>query len=503
MKYILILILLGISFVDASAQNYSCVSSESKTYFTNSRGYLRGMRMDSVKVVNGNTVYYPFRTARTNYMAWADYADTMGGSWWGKQIVESTNGLTYLFNVKGDTILINNAANVGDSWIFLDDTSAVHYTAEVASIDTQAIGSLLDSVKIITLTARDVNGIVVPDSVNGLQLRLSKHSGLLTAIDFYMFPYRQFLSDSWPGTDCYFHESVGGTNHPGKDLLTYNAVAFEVPDSFQVFNYNIGHRYHFSESSSWPINNSSVSSGYKIVITNKTITPTAILYDYNYWRKTTVYPGNAAPATSYDSGASLLHIQKGLILDTTYMPEEWYSGKQRGWYYYYLPDDSSFCLKSPRYSKVSDKIINNRFGGGGPEPSYPHYHYKEGIGEIRFDNGNGHPESQSLSRGIESAGVLSDMCNPINQIVSIDEMPKGEIPMLLYPNPVHSLLHLEGPADYSWSVSVYDVFGKKVNAVQGLKGRTEIDMSGLSPGIYFLKIYAKGKLATRKITVVP
>jgi hypothetical protein len=50
---------------------------------------------------------------------------------------------------------------------------------------------------------------------------------------------------------------------------------------------------------------------------------------------------------------------------------------------------------------------------------------------------------------------------------------------------------------------LHDVFGKKVNAVQGLKGRTEIDMSGLSPGMYLLKIYAKGKLATRKITVVP
>lgn len=502
MKYLLPLLLLWSSFLfPASAQNYSCVSPEYKTYFTNSRGYLRGMRIDSVKVINGNTVYYPFLTARTNYMAWSTYADTTGGSWWGKEIIEKPDGTTGLYNYKGDTIHINNVANPGDSWVFFSDTSGVHYTAEVLAIDTQTLGGVLDSIKIVKLIARDANNIVVADSVNEIELRLSKNHGLITAIDFYLFPYRQYYID-WH-VDCYFYEAMGRTTQPGKDKLTFNYIDFKLPDSLQIFNYDTGHLYRSWTSFQSFSNGNSNSTSVKTFITDKIETGTSITYTYDFWRSITVYPGNAAPAKSYDSGfAQSFEIGDGLLMDTMYMPEQWYNGKQSGFYYYYFPNDSSFCKVSPKYDFIADVIINNRYGGGGPEPSFPAYKYKEGIGEVRFDNGNGHPDGNDISRGIDAAGIVSSPCYENNEPVSVVEAKSTEIQVLLYPNPANTLLYLENALDISFSVTLYDLFGKKMETKTTMLGsRLIMNVSALPSGMYFVHISAKGRTAVRKVTI--
>ena len=225
MKYLLpLIILLSCTCIQTSAQSYSVVSPEYKTWFTNSRHYMRGMKIDSVKTIDGNTVYYPFLTARTNYQEQVDYADSTGGSWWGKQIVESPDSISYLFNYRGDTIHVNRAANTGDSWIFFRDTSSIHYTAELIAIDTQTIGASLDSIKIIRLMAKDANNLTVADSVNEIELRLSKHHGWVSAIDFYLFPYRQFQTNGSLSVDCYFFEASGGFNATWKDKLTFARI---------------------------------------------------------------------------------------------------------------------------------------------------------------------------------------------------------------------------------------------------------------------------------------
>jgi hypothetical protein len=48
------------------------------------------MRIDSVKYVGQEKVYYPFKTARITFNHVDEYADTLGGSWWGSMIIEDT-----------------------------------------------------------------------------------------------------------------------------------------------------------------------------------------------------------------------------------------------------------------------------------------------------------------------------------------------------------------------------------------------------------------------------
>src|ERR1043165_4364812 len=69
------------------AQNYTCVQATAKHYFINGSGYLRGIRIDSTKMVNGDSVLFPFRTARGPVPnALPPPLDSNGGSWLGKTI---------------------------------------------------------------------------------------------------------------------------------------------------------------------------------------------------------------------------------------------------------------------------------------------------------------------------------------------------------------------------------------------------------------------------------
>jgi len=485
-----------------SAQHYSCVSPEYKTYFTNSRGYLRGMKIDSVRTIGGNTVHYPFLTARTNYMDWAGYADTTGGSWWGKQIVETPDSMSWMFNYSGDTVHIKRLANPGDSWVFFSDTSVIHYTAEVIAIDTQTIGADIDSVKVIRLTARDAGNIVVADSVNGIELRLSQHHGWVAAIDFYLFPYRRLATYAWPSEDTYFWEACGDSYSANRETLTFTRVAFRVPDYLEIFNFEPGYHYGSYERSN--IENESVSHVVKNVITGKVTTDTSITYTMNFWRQTDVNPGfTGQPYTTYDSGfAQLQYYHDGLIMDTLYMPEQWYSGKERGNYVYYYPGDSSFCYRSAAYFLKADKIINNRYGGGGPEPSFPEVYYKTGIGKTWFSNGVFNPELVSTRGGIHVAGDANGWCNVQNATVGIKVPGETAVRLAIYPNPASGWLTVACADADEFSLQVIDVQGRIIlYPVTYTNGSAKLDLARIPSGLYLLQVQTHAGRATRKIVV--
>src|SRR4051812_6776223 len=130
-KYILVAILFS-SYL-CNAQNYQCLQSGVKHYFINGNGYLRGIRIDSVKVIGTDMFFHPFKTLRGYH---PDYGgaftfDGAAGSWLGEEVIMQADG-TFLFdNTSKDTTVIKSQASVGDSWIFYSDSSVNYYTATV------------------------------------------------------------------------------------------------------------------------------------------------------------------------------------------------------------------------------------------------------------------------------------------------------------------------------------------------------------------------------------
>lgn len=71
----------------------------------------------------------------------------------------------------------------------------------------------------------------------------------------------------------------------------------------------------------------------------------------------------------------------------------------------------------------------------------------------------------------------------------------------VYPNPVHSTLHIQSTA---WeSFTIFDVRGNLVHSEHNSKGLSdaEIDVSSFSPGIFFLEVMVAGDKSTHKIVI--
>ena len=71
----------------------------------------------------------------------------------------------------------------------------------------------------------------------------------------------------------------------------------------------------------------------------------------------------------------------------------------------------------------------------------------------------------------------------------------------MYPNPVvHGNLVISSPNNANKQVEIYAITGSRVFA-KSVRSRENINVSNLSTGLYILKVYEEGKLATRKLLI--
>jgi len=63
----------------------------------------------------------------------------------------------------------------------------------------------------------------------------------------------------------------------------------------------------------------------------------------------------------------------------------------------------------------------------------------------------------------------------------------------IYPNPANDYFYLTGTFDGEKSISIYNSMGRLVNAITLYGKHSLVDVAGLSPGFYFIKIREKGE----------
>ncbi|MFI5196347.1 MAG: hypothetical protein ACHQD8_04595, partial [Chitinophagales bacterium] len=249
-RVLLILILFSAYF--SKAQNYQCLQSGVKHYFTNGNGYLRGIRIDSVKTSGSDVIYYPFHTSRGRYPYAAGFnalLDSNGGSWLGKKVIQRNNG-TFLFdNLWGDTVIINTQASIGDTWVFCKDTSSLYYYANVLSIDTMTVLGVLDTVKTIIINAYNGTTLITADPVNNFQIVLSKNHGFVHTFDLYTFPYHAPDSNYARGFDYYLDALIHNSTAPfipTQSNSTFALVQLTNPTGSQLYDWNVGDVFEYS-----------------------------------------------------------------------------------------------------------------------------------------------------------------------------------------------------------------------------------------------------------------
>jgi hypothetical protein len=486
------------------AQDWNCFVPGTKQYFTNSNGYLRGMRIDSVRAVGGNMVYYPFHTARGKNSMYVTF-DSTGSSWLGKNVIRQSDG-SFIFNNLFDTVFINTLAGAGDSWIFYNDTSQYYYKATVISIDTMSFAGVLDSVKRIVLTAYDSAGVFASDSMNGFEIILSKSHGFAKVFDLYTFPYHLPDSEnnygSVNGIDYYLTKSMSigafGGGWPGKLNEQFSQTNLINPTFQQLYNWKVGDVFEYSIC-------------YDGVGCISTYGPTEYKLDtvenlISLGAKTMyVCKGWVSHFTVDSTGMHVFYkttykndtfsFDNSLVIDTSLMPEEYLQPN----IYYFVSADSTFCRIGAEYI-----VYNNLLHGIGPpwyfEPIYNYSKYKPGIGLADHE----HYEFGSVNLGNYTLIYYENNDTVCGSYVaaSVPEVGNGQRTVTIYPNPANDGVTIKlGDNNIDYRIELINVFGQVVISTNATGKECRFSVNDLPSGLYEVRVSDGSEAYNQKLIV--
>ncbi len=469
----LFLIITGVS---GFSQNYQCLQTGVKHYFTNSNGYVRGIRIDSVHSYPDSLIYYPFHTLRGSYSGTMGIipTDSNGGSWLGKKVIQLNDG-TFLFdNIWHDTIIIKTQAEIGDSWIFYQDTSNVYYKAFMMSKTVKSIGSVHDSVKTMVIRAFDRDtGYVPSDPASELIIAVSKNFGFYQAFDLYLFPHRYVCPTSYCDT------ATGLVNDYFFQLCTEQQFSFvETPhiQNENLYEYNVGDifEYHVYCSGTGICQKYILDTIFSKTVTSSTETEYEI-HERGYLQSG--YP------TTYSVSYAIKNLTVTAgdfdFLNPTFMPEELGIDSK----YTYFQNDSSCGFVSPLFTIVSGELFNDF------QPCGSSSTYKVGFGQKQnYECHDPTPGNSTSSRMIYSfkngvsCGTFKYLPTEVNDILLSTDA------VTLFPNPANNNLTIRTGKPGKYTVSLTNVSGQQVLANEYDGADIVLDISTLASGFYFVSI---------------
>lgn len=151
--------------------------------------------MDTFFVSGADTVYYNFNTVRedTTHCSREDgfyeYGlNPKGASWLGEKVIAKSAGEYVFFNKLLDSVFLKPHGQTGERWRMFELGSGSYMEAAIDSVTLQDIFGVYDSVKVITLQAKDSVQNPIAHPLNAKQIRIAKHFGFTSLPHFYEFP---------------------------------------------------------------------------------------------------------------------------------------------------------------------------------------------------------------------------------------------------------------------------------------------------------------------------
>jgi hypothetical protein len=518
MKKILFIVMV-LGFYCCNAQNYDCFQSNTQHFFLNGNGYLRGIRIDSVREDNyGDTIYYPYHTQRASVCCSFIFPsmDSSGGSWLGKKVIKQTDG-TFLFDdIWQDTIVIKTLAQPGDSWTFFSDTTQKSYKAIVTSKDTMTILGAIDSVKKITLEADSAGTVNISDPLNNFQIILSKDHGFAQIFDVYTFPYRLSVNQNPDNffIDYYLNLALDNVTYDTTTIYTwmpgarklpdannsiFHLLAFYNPSYMDVYNFALGDIYEVEAGENYP---QAIMDEYlSATVVSKISNQYSVSYTWSEsWKATQSTPnGNSNTSLFYYINTGPFDTSR--IFDFTKLPEEW--GPNYVFYYYpsavNISSPGSQCANS-NYVYCKSSSYNNSYPGfvtddGGIQYLLDFTSYGIGYGQTAssttqyfgnpFDpDGSGTINSSTeqyiyTKKGDSSCGGYVPLSVPT--LSAVDNKIE------LYPNPAQNSLTISSSSGIT-EVIISNLLGQTVFSRHYNDEQVQVDLSQLPSGVYTAKI---------------
>jgi len=467
---------------ELNGQNYQQICTEGETYFKFSTNYLMSFHQDSAIAVagsQGDTLFWSYRIIK-NISGDPTCYDTEYGSALGRKILKKNNGWFAFFNWMNDTIWINTQANPGDSWQLMKLGDTGYFVATVTSISVEEILGNSDSVKAITLQAKNQYGQPMEHPLNGEQIKLSKTFGLTIIYNFTTFPNETlplFLA--------------GKTNPP----IGYQNISF-----FDCYNFDIGDEFHIRESSNY--NN-------KMIIKTLLEKGTSVTGDTLTFKWDLCYLEYAQGGPYVDHGIvyEVVSLQaSGLFSLFDMQPDQFFKVDNQC---------SKYVRRADSYNSRSTKrfeFCKYKLDGCWVDNEYDLIkNYSEGLGMTYYRHGYWwqdwggfwvyvivEKELEYYVKGTETWGTpLAPDCWTLTGTDERDNTTHVNPEWIIYPNPVSDFLTVELPENSGdATVSLSDITGRLQLTRQIPAGRKkeQIDLSSLKQGIYLLNVIVQGRI---------
>ena len=501
MKPFLLLLSLLIS-VPVFSQHYRTVLTDSEVYFDFKDGmHSRVILTDSFQVINNDTIIYHefnqefevksiFDTTFQMYMDCYNLSDT---GFLSHQTILQNDGTDVFFNRFHDSIFIQTQSNLNDTWIFFQQTNGNYFEATVTNIDTSHFLGIFDSTKTITLQAKDSLGNNISSFYDALNIKISKHYGIVEGFNFFAFPHgiSNEIFGSWVG----IYNKIQILGFPNYNLGVDNLTAAK------VYDYNIGDEYHWETLHGAPYGQGDGSHHkvYDIItVTDKQFSANgdSVYYDV-YLKKYNVIINSQGLIHSFDTlyvGDTLLTYYIGndspintlpLHNDTKTTWGQTVDGNQK------IPNPEKGIGLISNGCVIPETEIRNEFGSI----------YHKGVGLTYYQHG--------IIIFLEKRSILYYNKNgniygtPLNidslSTVSTDEIAKNdfEINLKVFPNPTNNLLNFQftEPIDNA-EIRIYSSIGQLVGQTALPLPQTNIqfNVSDWSKGVYFYGIYVEGEV---------
>jgi hypothetical protein len=225
------------------SQDWQPVKTNGEYYFKNLSGEIHAIRIDSVKWVGNNQLFYNFQTIRATDGSSFCYT-AYGASWIGPYVGSDNNGLCFFLNNSKDTIWLKSSALLNETWHCYSFPDGRQISASISAMGNSSFLGLDDSVKTITLQVTDANGNPLNHFLNNYTLKLSKHYGLTRLLNFNMFPDSVSLSWQYPEYEHQAQYDIVGMTSPQVGMTNLSLQ--------DAFDYQPGDEFHTKKTDfSW------------------------------------------------------------------------------------------------------------------------------------------------------------------------------------------------------------------------------------------------------------
>jgi hypothetical protein len=244
----------------ANGQSYQLVFPGYENIFKDSSGLVVAIKIEGVQIQGSDSVFLPNkmvdRDSLKNHNSYPWLVNAADTSWVGHKIIKKADGLYIFNNSKNDSILIYSRAPLNYSWKFMSLINGNYLAANINNVGIENFSGVSDSIKELTIQAKNSSGTSIAHLLNGKKIKWSKTYGFINIPDFYYLP--GYLIQ---------YNLIGITSIPS----TKN-----IPNSQTIFEYNVGDEFHYTGGYDAP-----TSGGINIkkkIIISKTINGNSVVY---------------------------------------------------------------------------------------------------------------------------------------------------------------------------------------------------------------------------------